>query len=86
MSKLCRRVQVGDGVFLTVEQHPNTDFPECYPDQIIDMGGFLGLVNPHSSKHYHPTPEARQILAEKIQASKGWCYLEQVQSDRQRGE
>ena len=84
MSELCRRVQVGKDIFLTVEQHPNTDFPECYPGQIIDMGGFLGFVNSHSARYYHPTPEARERLAKKIRSSSGWCYLDQVRDNRQR--
>lgn len=77
-----RIVQIGDGLFAEIEQHPNTDIPKLYPETITHMGdGILCLSDLHS-EHYEPTPENRQRLLRQTKNSKMWCYLHTFQKTR----
>ena len=70
-----RRVQVGDNIFVDVEEHPKTEMPEYYPGRTdLWSDGTLALFDCHS-KHYTPTPEAQANLAKKIKSAKSWVYI-----------
>ncbi len=77
-----RIVQIGDGLFAEIEQHPNTDDPQLWPETVTKMGDGILMLSDLHSEHYVPTPENRQKLLTRTRNAKAWCYMRQLNKTR----